>query len=146
MGSWKIHYSFYSWIGWIFRLMKPVPLTPIHQLIFPSLSGISLSLIDGLALIFCFSAFFYLHYFFVLLLIMFYSTDFLTCILSLTFMLLCWSNVIDPSSGVVNFICASSVLFCLCDSIHNNFWMREQIFMKLGMSIMAPEPVSAANS
>jgi hypothetical protein len=45
-----------------FRLMKPVPLTPIRQLIFPSLSGISLSLIGGLALIIYFSAFFLLTF------------------------------------------------------------------------------------
>jgi hypothetical protein len=33
---------------------------------------------------------------------------------------------------------------CLCISPAVNFWMAEQIFMKLGMYIMATEPISTA--
>jgi hypothetical protein len=33
---------------------------------------------------------------------------------------------------------------CGCESPLINFWMREPIFMKLGMYIIAPEPISTA--
>jgi hypothetical protein len=33
---------------------------------------------------------------------------------------------------------------CVSESRSNNFWMREPIFMKLGMCTVAPEPISAA--
>jgi hypothetical protein len=38
----------------------------------------------------------------------------------------------------------STYCLCVCESLPINFWMPEPVFIKLGMYIMAPEPISTA--